>query len=68
MIAWNLFCATDECKNALRWSMETKYEDGRPIDDFCREEHAKGAMWIAFISAAAAVRKEIEGRCQSPEL
>jgi len=48
MVAWNSFCATDEFKNALRWAVETKYDDGRPIDDFCREEHAKGAMWIAF--------------------
>lgn len=48
MKAWNLFCATDEFKNALRWAVETKYDDGRPISDIQREQHAKGAMWLAF--------------------
>lgn len=48
MKAWNEFQATDEFVNALRWSVETKYDDGRPIDDIQREQHAKGAMWLAF--------------------
>jgi len=48
MKAWDEFCATDEFKNALRWSVETKYDDGRPVPDIQREQHAKGAMWLAF--------------------
>jgi len=48
MIAWNSFCSTEEFKNALRWATETHYEDGRPILDEFRQEHAKGALWLAF--------------------
>jgi hypothetical protein len=48
MKAWDEFCDTDEFKNALRWAVETKYDDGRPIDDIQREQHAKGSMWLAF--------------------
>lgn len=48
MKAWDEFCATDEFKNALRWAVETQYDDGRPIDAIQREQHAKGAMWQAF--------------------
>ena len=48
MKAWNEWCETDEFKNALRWAVETKYDDGRPISDIQREEHAKGSMWLAF--------------------
>ena len=46
--AWNAFCATDEFKTALRWAVETKYDDGRPINPIQIEQHAKGAMWLAF--------------------
>ncbi len=48
MKAWNEFQETDEFKNALRWAVETKYDDGRPISDIQREQHAKGSMWLAF--------------------
>ena len=48
MKAWDEFCATDEFKSALRWAVETKYDDGRPIQDIQREQHAKGAMWLAL--------------------
>lgn len=48
MVAWNKFESTDEFKNALRWAVETKYDDGRPVGDIQREQHAKGAMWLAF--------------------
>lgn len=48
MKAWKSFCETDEFKNALRWAVEMKYDDGRPISDIQREQHAKGAMWLAF--------------------
>ena len=48
IIAWKIFCDTDEFKNALRWAVETKYDDGRQISDIQREQHAKGAMWLAF--------------------
>ena len=49
MNAWNEFCDTDEFKNALRWAIETKYDDGRQIDLIQRAKHAKGSMWLAFI-------------------
>lgn len=48
MKAWNQFQETDEFKSALRSSTALKYDDGRPIDDLHREQHAKGAMWLAF--------------------
>ena len=48
MKAWNEWCATDEFKNVLRWSVETKYDDGRHIDDIQREQHVKGGLWLAF--------------------
>lgn len=48
MVAWKGYSETDEFKNALRWAVETKYDDGRPIDSFQREQHAKGAMWLSF--------------------
>jgi len=48
MKAWNIFCETDEFKNALHWAVKTKYDDGRFIDDIQREQHAKGSMWLAF--------------------
>lgn len=48
MKAWNEFQSTDEFINALRWAVETKYDDGRPISDIQREQHAKGSMWLAF--------------------
>jgi hypothetical protein len=48
MKAWNEFCATDEFKTALMWACKTQYDDGRPIDDIQREQHAKGSMWLAF--------------------
>lgn len=48
MKAWNKFTATDEFKNALHWSVATRYGDGRPISDVSREQHAKGGMWLAF--------------------
>ena len=48
MIAWNEYCETDEFKNALRWAVETKYDDGRSIDPLQIEQHAKGAMWLSF--------------------
>jgi hypothetical protein len=48
MKAWNEYCATDEFKNALRWAVAAKYDDGRPISDMAREQHAKGAMWLSF--------------------
>lgn len=48
MKAWNEFCETDEFKNALRWAVETEYDDGRPIGAIYREQHAKGAMFLAF--------------------
>jgi len=48
MVAWNKFCDTDEFKNALRWAVEMKYDDGSLVSDFHREQHAKGAMWLAF--------------------
>lgn len=55
--AWNQWCETDEFKNALRWAVETKYDDGRPIDDIQREQHAKGAMWLAFTKGMELERK-----------
>lgn len=48
MKAWNEFQETDEFKNALKWAIATKYDDGRPINDIQREQHAKGSMWLAF--------------------
>ncbi len=48
MKAWNKWCSTDEFKNALRWAVEMKYDDGRAVGDIQREQHAKGAMWLAF--------------------
>jgi len=48
MKAWKEFCATDEFMNALRWAVETKYDDGRAIDPLQIEQYAKGAMWLAF--------------------
>ena len=48
MKAWTSFCETDEFKNALRWAVALKYDDGRPISEIQREQHAKGAMWLAF--------------------
>lgn len=48
MKAWDKYCATDEFKSALRWAVETKYDDGRLVDDIQREQHAKGAMWLSF--------------------
>ena len=48
MKAWNEFCSTDEFKSALRWAVETKYDDGRTINPIQIERHAKGAMWLAF--------------------
>ena len=54
MKAWNAFCSTDEFKNALRWAVETKYDDGRPVHDIQREQHAKGAMWLAFTAGMEA--------------
>lgn len=48
MAAWKKFEATDEFENALQWATRTHYEDGRPILDADREQHAKGAMWLAF--------------------
>ena len=48
MKAWNDWCETDEFEEALRWAVATKYDDGRPIDDIHREQHAKGAMWLAL--------------------
>ena len=48
MVAWNEFQETDEFKNALKWSVATKYDDGRPIDDLQREQHVKGGLWLAF--------------------
>jgi len=47
--AWNNWCESDEFKNALRWAVEMKYDDhGREIDSIHREQHVKGAMWLAF--------------------
>jgi len=46
--AWDQWCETDEAKNALRWAVELKYEDGRKVPDLQREQHCKGAMWLAF--------------------
>jgi len=48
MVAWEKFCESDEFKNALRWAVETKYDDGREVNPLQREQHAKGAMWLAF--------------------
>lgn len=48
MKAWNEFQETDEFKNALKWAVATQYDDGRPIGDIQREQHAKGSMWLAF--------------------
>ncbi len=48
MIAWNNFCETDEFKTALMWATKTTYDDGRVIDPIYIEQHAKGAMWLAF--------------------
>lgn len=48
MVAWEAFKATEEFKNALRWALATKYDDGRPIEDEFREQHALGALWLAF--------------------
>ena len=47
-VAWDKWCETDEFKNALEWAVRTKYDDGRPITDINREQHAKGSMWLAF--------------------
>ncbi len=51
MKAWNEFQGTEEFKNALRWAVALKYEDGREITDIYREQHAKGSMWLAFTKA-----------------
>lgn len=56
MKAWNEFCATDEFKNALHWAVAIKYDDGRPIDDIQREQHAKGSMWLAFTKGMEMVK------------
>lgn len=48
MKAWDAFCDTDEFKTALWWSVKTTYDDGRPVNDVQREQHCKGAMWLAF--------------------
>jgi NAD-dependent oxidoreductase involved in siderophore biosynthesis len=48
MIAWSKFCETDEFKSALKWAVAKHYDDGRPIHAIQREQHAKGAMWLAF--------------------
>jgi len=49
MKAWNAWCSTDEFKNSLMWATKTHYDDGRPIGEIQIEQHAKGAMWLAFI-------------------
>ena len=48
MKAWKEWEATDEFKTALMWSVKTKYDDGREINPIQIEQHAKGAMWLAF--------------------
>lgn len=48
MLAWKQFEASDEFKNALQWATRAHYDDGRPIRDADRLQHAKGAMWLAF--------------------
>ena len=48
VVAWNTYCETDEFKNALRWAQETKYDDGREVPALQREQHLKGALWLAF--------------------
>jgi hypothetical protein len=61
MVAWNAFCSTDEFKNALRWAVETKYDDGREVGDHWREQHAKGAMWLAFTKGIEFRHAELAG-------
>jgi len=48
MKAWKEFCETDEFKTALMWALTTTYDDGRLVPSFQVEQHAKGAMWLAF--------------------
>jgi len=48
MKAWKEFCETDEFKTALMWALKTTYDDGRLVPSFQVEQHAKGAMWLAF--------------------
>lgn len=45
---WEAYCNTDEFKNSLEWAVRLNYDDGQPISDLNRENHAKGAMWLAF--------------------
>lgn len=59
--AWNAFQETDEFKNALKWSVAMRYDDGRSIDDLQREQHVKGGLWLAFTKGMEAVWFEKEG-------
>lgn len=48
MKAWNEWQSTDEFMDVLKWSVATKYDDGRLISDIQREQHVKGGLWLAF--------------------
>ena len=60
MKAWNEFCSTDEFKNALRWAIETQYDDGREIGFIQQEQHAKGSLWLAFTKGMEVRSEELE--------
>jgi hypothetical protein len=57
MKAWNAWQETDEFKNALKWAVAMNYDDGRPITDITREQHAKGSMWLAFTKGMEVVEE-----------
>ena len=60
MKAWNEFQSTDEFKSALKWCTATQYDDGRPIDWIQREQHAKGAMWLALTKGMEIAERGID--------
>lgn len=47
--AWAAIKDTDEFRNALEWAVRTLGADGREMSSESRIEHAKGAMWFAFL-------------------
>jgi hypothetical protein len=62
MVAWNKWCASDEFKTALMWAVRTKYDDGREINPIQIEQHAKGAMWLAFTKGMEALAGIVDER------
>lgn len=60
MKAWNAWCKTDEFKNALHWTQRAYYDDDRQISAPRREDHAKGAMWLAFTKGMEVAQQPVE--------